>query len=87
MRICTGDDRQASARLAMKSAFNLRLKVLHIIGRVYYAASNLVSRIVDLDILHEMTGYKRNRRFLYRHYLRLFHDDQGVNTGINDSAA
>lgn len=61
--------------------------MLHIKGRVYYAANNLVSRMVDLGILHEMTGYKRNRRFLYRDYLRLFHDDQDVNTGINDSAA
>lgn len=46
------------------------------IGTTYPAANNLVARMVDLGILYEMTGYKRNRRFLYRDYLRLFHDEQ-----------
>jgi Fic family protein len=38
------------------------------------AANNLVSQFVDHGVLHEMTGQKRNRRFLYRAYINLFHD-------------
>ncbi|QKK01236.1 MAG: Fic family protein [Pseudomonadota bacterium] len=51
------------------------------IGTTYPAANNLVSRMTDLGILHEMTGYKRNRRFLYRDYLQLFHDEHDSNSG------
>lgn len=57
------------------------------IGTTYPAANNLVSRMTDLGILHEMTGYKRNRRFLYRDYLELFHDGDDRSLGTRDSAA
>jgi Fic family protein len=40
----------------------------------YPAANNLVSQFVEHGILHEMTGQKRNRRFIYREYINLFHD-------------
>jgi len=49
-----------------------------LIGTSYPAANNLVNRLVDLGILHEMTGHKRNRRFLYRDYLHLFNDEQDL---------
>jgi len=51
-------------------------EVQALIGTSYPAANNLVTRLVELGILHEMTGHKRNRRFLYRDYLHLFHDDE-----------
>lgn len=57
------------------------------IGTTYPAANNLVSRMVDLGILHEMTGYKRNRRFLYRDYLHLFHDERDQGAVPGESAA
>lgn len=57
------------------------------IGTTYPAANNLVSRMVDLDILHEMTGYKRNRRFLYRDYLDLFYDEQDSGPDADETAA
>lgn len=38
----------------------------------YPAANNLVSRMVSLGILKEMTGNARNRRFRYEPYVRLF---------------
>lgn len=50
-------------------------EVQALIGTSYPAANNLVTRLVELGILHEMTGHKRNRRFLYRDYLNLFNDD------------
>jgi Fic family protein len=39
------------------------------------AADMLVRRFVDAGILTEMTGQRRNRRFAYQPYIRLFQDD------------
>ena len=47
-------------------------EVQDIIGATYATANNLVARLVELGILHEATGHKRNRRFLYRDYVELF---------------
>lgn len=43
-------------------------------GTTYAAANTLVSRLVQLDVLSEMTGYARNRRFRYAPYIALFND-------------
>ena len=40
----------------------------------YAAANSLVSRLVELGVLSEMTGYARNRRFRYAPYIALFSD-------------
>ena len=46
-------------------------------GTTYAAANSLVSRLVKLGVLHEMTGYARNRRFRYAPYIALFNDTGG----------
>lgn len=43
-------------------------------GTTFAAANNLVSRLVKLGVLNEMTGYARNRRFRYAPYIALFSD-------------
>lgn len=43
-------------------------------GTTYAAANGLVSRLVKLGVLSEMTGYARNRRFRYTPYIALFND-------------
>ena len=43
-------------------------------GTTYPAANGLVSRLVKLGVLHEMTGNARNRRFRYAPYIALFND-------------
>lgn len=48
--------------------------VRELIGTTYPAANQLVARLVDAGILHEFTGQARNRRFIYRSYIQLFHD-------------
>jgi len=48
--------------------------VRDLIGTTYPAANNLVIRLVEQGILQEFTGQKRNRRFIYMEYVRLFHD-------------
>lgn len=49
--------------------------VRSLIDTTYPAANNLVHQFVTHGVLHEMTGRKRNRRFIYQDYIRLFHDD------------
>ena len=43
-------------------------------GTTYAAANSLVSRLVKLGVLNEMTGYARNRRFRFAPYIALFND-------------
>lgn len=40
----------------------------------FAGANGIVQRLVELGILTEATGYRRNRRFIYRDYLGLFSD-------------
>ena len=51
-------------------------EVRDLIGTTYPAANQLVERLVALEILEEMTGQARNRRFRYTPYIRLFNDDR-----------
>lgn len=45
------------------------------LGIQYVTANNLVARLVDVGGLAEMTGYRRNRRFVYRRYLDMFEEE------------
>jgi Fic family protein len=45
-----------------------------LIGTTYQAANELVARLEDENILHEITGQTRNRRFRYQSYIDLFSD-------------
>ena len=46
-----------------------------LIGTTYAGANGLVSKLVGLGVLNEVTGYTRNRRFRYEPYVRLFSDE------------
>ncbi|HEU0278075.1 MAG TPA: hypothetical protein VFQ95_09670 [Rhodanobacteraceae bacterium] len=48
-------------------------------GTSYAAANGLVTRLVKLDVLAEMTGNSRNRRFRYAPYIAQF------SNGTNDT--
>lgn len=48
--------------------------VRQLTGTTYAAANVLVRRLVDLGVLHEITGQVRNRRFRYDPYIALFSD-------------
>jgi Fic family protein len=43
-------------------------------GTTYTAANSLVTRLVALGIIGEMTGFSRNRRFRYDPYIALFNN-------------
>ncbi|NCC85129.1 MAG: Fic family protein [Clostridia bacterium] len=50
-------------------------------GTTFTAANNLVSRLVALGILQEVTGYKRNRVFRYQPYIAIFGDSEPEASG------
>jgi Fic family protein len=43
-------------------------------GTTYQAANDLVARLEEVEILNEITGQTRNRRFRYQSYIDLFSD-------------
>lgn len=47
-------------------------EVRGITGTSFVAANQLASRLVDLGVLEEVTGYRRNRVFRYGAFVRLF---------------
>jgi Fic family protein len=47
-------------------------EVANLLKVTHRAANGLVSQFVDLGILEEITGYQRNRLFVFRRYLTLF---------------
>ncbi len=47
-------------------------EVQQLIGTSYPAANDLVTRLIKADILREITGQVRNRRFIYREYVDIF---------------
>lgn len=51
-------------------------------GTSYTAANSLVARMVELGILAEVTGYRRNRLFRYQKYIDLF----GESADIQDAS-
>ena len=55
--------------------------VQEITGTSYSAANSLVARLVDVGILQEVTGYRRNRLFRYDSYIRIF-DDAPESPGV-----
>lgn len=45
----------------------------------FATANKVIAEMVDLDMLEEITGNKRNRRFQYAPYLALFEDAEAAN--------
>jgi len=57
----------------------LTVKEVREITRTTYAAANqLVSRLNELGIIEEITGFARNRRFRYESYVALFQDAESA---------
>lgn len=54
-------------------------------GTTFTAANNLVSRLVELDILQEITGYKRNRVFRYQPYIAIFGENEPEISGETEA--
>lgn len=53
-------------------------EVQELIGTTYPAANELVSRLEEREILKEITGQARNRKFTYQSYVNLFRDGESA---------
>ena len=38
-------------------------------------ANRLIKDFIDLNVLSELTGYKRNRKFMFKEYFKIFHSE------------
>jgi Fic family protein len=47
-----------------------------LLGTTFAGANQIVRRLTDLDVLREVTGQARHRRFRYDAYIRLFEGDE-----------
>lgn len=56
-------------------------EVEQLIGATYPSANELVSRMVAIGILKEITGRIRNRRFRYEAYIQLFEEAEEAGSG------
>jgi Fic family protein len=56
-------------------------EILALTGTTFTAANSLVSRLANLDILQEATGYKRNRVFRYQPYIAIFGEKEPETPG------
>jgi Fic family protein len=61
------------SHLYKKPIINVK-EVEEILGLTTKPANRIVQDFVDLGILKEVTGYKRNRLFLFEEYYKLFAD-------------
>lgn len=65
-----------NGHLVLESLYRRPIVSVHdvqaITGTSFAAANNLVARLEALEILLEVTGHRRNRRFRYEPYVRLF---------------
>lgn len=50
-------------------------QVAEVLDVKYHAANQLVGALVDMDVLQEMTGWQRNRLFVFRKYLNVFREE------------
>jgi len=48
--------------------------VKDLIGTTYPAANDLVAKLEEIEVVSEITGQARNRKFRYEPYIRLFQD-------------
>jgi Fic family protein len=69
----------ASGHLVLESLFDRPIlsvrQAQELTGTGFAAANKLIARMTDLEILREITGHARNRRFRYDPYVRLFTDE------------
>jgi len=59
-------------------------EIREVTGTSYPAANDLVHRLVDIGLLSEITGRRRNRRFAYSSYIGLFADPTSDSAEVNE---
>lgn len=68
-----------NAQLLMKQLFQVPIidskEVSELLQISTSTANRLIKDLVELEILSELTGYKRNRKFMFKEYFKIFHKD------------
>jgi len=59
-----------------KKPFITVYDVVRILDVTPKTANEIIKDLQNLNILHELTGFKRNRIFVFKDYLSLFHSDR-----------
>ena len=49
-------------------------KAMDLLGINYVPANGLITSLVNIGVLHEITGFQRNRIFIFRRYMDIFTD-------------
>jgi len=45
------------------------------VNKLLSEANRLIKDLIDLGILSELTGYKRNRKFMFKEYFKIFNTE------------
>jgi len=53
-------------------------QVVDLLGLQYHAANKLVQALAEMDVLKEITGYQRNRIFLFKQYMDIFSEKNEI---------
>ena len=68
-----------NGQLLMKQLFQIPItdskQVSELLKISASTANRLIKDLIDLEILTELTGYKRNRKFMFKEYFKIFHTD------------
>jgi cell filamentation protein, protein adenylyltransferase len=74
--------RAEKAQLLLKYLYQIPItdskQVAQILSISSSTANRLISDMIDLGILREMTGYKRNRKFIFSEYFRIFNRERTI---------
>lgn len=69
-----------NAQLLLKQLFQVPItdskQVSELLGISASTANRLIKELIELEILSELTGYKRNRKYIFTEYFNIFHKDK-----------
>lgn len=69
-----------NARQLLKQLFQIPItdskQVSELLGISPSTANRLIKELIELEILSESTGYKRNRKYIFTEYFKIFHKEK-----------
>jgi len=78
-RLPTLGSKVEKAQLLLKQLFQVPItdskQVSELLQISPSTANRLIKDLIELNILSELTGYKRNRKYKFREYFRIFHSE------------
>lgn len=69
-----------NAQQLLKQLFQIPItdskQVSELLGISPSTANRLIKELIELEILSELTGYKRNRKYMFTEYFKIFHKEK-----------